>query len=266
MPLKSRTGVLVKRPALGAVIAGRFRPVERAFALAPVEAAEVAARQRHPHDALAVDVGAADAEARHRHVVDLRERRLRRIRSRNEPHDSARIGPERAPDRAVHRTRHHGVEARDDPLVLGGIDRLIRLDVLVALAVAVGVEDERRPALRLRHITRLVEHLGVDPADHRPAAAGPQRLVGVVAELQMMGPEAGVDERVLSRLGIEHRELAVRPLHREDLGRGMIGALLAEVRVVRRREPSPRTRPVPSCRIMPLWLLALVSQIFSSPQ
>src|SRR5262249_34824560 len=54
--------ILVERPALWAVIAGCGRPVERAFALAAVEAADVAARERHPDDALAVDVRAARAE------------------------------------------------------------------------------------------------------------------------------------------------------------------------------------------------------------
>ena len=83
-------------------------------------------------------------------------------------------------------------------LSLVGIERLVGLDVVVALAVAVGVEDKRRPPLRLHRIAGLVEHLGVEPADHRAAAAGPQRVVGVVAELQVMGLEARVDERVLA--------------------------------------------------------------------
>ena len=149
--LEARARVLVERPALRAVIAGGLRPVERPLALAPVEAADVAAAQRRPHDALLVDVGAADAEVRLRHVVDLRERGRRRIRSRSEPHDrrGAAEHADGAPDRAVDRARHHGVEAAGDALVLGRIDRLVGLDVVVALAVAVGVEDERRPPLRL---------------------------------------------------------------------------------------------------------------------
>ena len=40
--------ILVERPALGAVIAGRLRSVERTLALAPVEAAEMAARRATP--------------------------------------------------------------------------------------------------------------------------------------------------------------------------------------------------------------------------
>src|SRR5262249_7692946 len=61
--VEPRAGVLIKGPALWAVIAGRLGPVERTFALAPIERAEVTARERHPHDAVAVDVGAARAEA-----------------------------------------------------------------------------------------------------------------------------------------------------------------------------------------------------------
>src|ERR1700730_6245029 len=82
-------GIFVKRPALRAVIAGRLRSVERTFALAPVKAANMAARERHPHDALAVDVAAARAEARLRHVIDLREGGFRRVGAGIEPHDGA---------------------------------------------------------------------------------------------------------------------------------------------------------------------------------
>jgi hypothetical protein len=53
----------------------------------------------------------------------------------------------------------------------------------------------------------LVEHLGVEPADDRTAAARPQRVVLVEAELQMVRLEAGIDESVLHRLRVEHREL-----------------------------------------------------------
>jgi hypothetical protein len=54
---------------------------------------------------------------------------------------------------------------------------------------------------------RFVEHLGVEPTDNRTAAARPQRVVLVEAELQMMRLEAGIDERVLHRRRVEHREL-----------------------------------------------------------
>ena len=128
-------------------------------------------------------------------------------------------------------------------LSLAGSIADIRLDIVVALAIAVGVEHERRPALRLRRIAGLVKHFGVDPAGHRAGAAEPQRVVGVVAELQMMGAKAGVDEAILHRLGIEHRHLARRFFQREYLCRRVIGALLAERRIVHAahggRQPDP---------------------------
>src|SRR4029077_8680390 len=85
-PVESRTRVLVERPSLGAVIARRLWSVERPFALASIEAAEMPARQRHPDDALAVDVGAARAEAGRRHVEDLGQRGLWRVRSERHAH------------------------------------------------------------------------------------------------------------------------------------------------------------------------------------
>ena len=58
-----------------------------------------------------------------------------------------------------------------------------------------------------------------------------------------MGLEAGVDEAVLHRLEIEHRERPVRLLQRGKLGGGMVRALLAEIRVLgpahRGRHPHP---------------------------
>src|SRR5262249_2541312 len=66
---EARPRILVERPALRAMIARRLWSVERAFALAPVEAADVAAGERHPDDALAVDVAAARTEAGQRNVV-----------------------------------------------------------------------------------------------------------------------------------------------------------------------------------------------------
>ena len=49
---KARSGILIKRPTFGAMIAGRFWPVERAFAFPAIETTQVAARQGHPDDAL----------------------------------------------------------------------------------------------------------------------------------------------------------------------------------------------------------------------
>ena len=57
--------------------------------------AEMAAAERHPHHALAVDIGAARPEAGLRDVVDLGERGLRRVRRRDRA----------APRRPCRRTR-----------------------------------------------------------------------------------------------------------------------------------------------------------------
>ena len=174
--LKTRAWELVEAPALGAVVAGRRRSVQRARALAPVEAPHVPAGQRHPDHALPVDIAAPGAESRQRDVVDLGQRRIRRIGAGRQPYHRTRVRPVGTPDGAVHRTGHHRIEAGDHPLVPGGIDRLIGLDVLVALAVAVGVENQRRPALRRCRVAGGVEHLRIEPADHWTAAAGPPAL------------------------------------------------------------------------------------------
>ena len=141
----------------------------------------------------------------------------------------------RAPDRAVGRARHHRIEGRPEAHVLVRLLRLAGLGVLVALAVAVGVEHQRGPALRLLDVAGLVEHLGVDPADIAAAAAGahPQRLVGVVAELQMMRTEAGLVGGVFAGLRIVHRHPAVGAVERKLDRRRMARALLAEVGIVR---------------------------------
>src|SRR6266404_2061530 len=66
---------MVQGPALRAVVAGGLGPVQRTLALAPVEAAEMTAAEGHPHDTLAVDIGAARSKAGQWDVVDLGERR-----------------------------------------------------------------------------------------------------------------------------------------------------------------------------------------------
>src|SRR5581483_8173791 len=100
--------------------------------------------------------------------------RFRRVRSGVNPYHPgwAAKHADRPPDRVVDRTRHHRIEtgAASDALILGWIDRLIGLDIIVALAVAVGVEDHCGPALRFRRVTGLVKQFCVDPADNRSAA------------------------------------------------------------------------------------------------
>jgi hypothetical protein len=58
------------------------------------------------------------------------------------------------------------VDVHREPLVFRRIDRLVRLHIFIPLAVAVSVEDERRPALRLHLVAGFLEHLPVQPADH----------------------------------------------------------------------------------------------------
>src|SRR5439155_20202945 len=75
----------------------------------------------------------------------------------------ARESQRAAPHRAV-AGRRDAIERDVHAPVLVGIERLVRLGVFAALAVAVGVEDERSPALRLHLVAGLLEHLHIDPA------------------------------------------------------------------------------------------------------
>src|SRR6266571_8255177 len=157
--LQLRSGEWIERPALGAMFARGVRAGERSLALAAVETGEMAARERCPHHAFAVDVHSARRIAGERRLEHLGERGLRRIRSRIDADDEARIAEHRSPDRAVDRARGEPVETGHDALVLLRIDRIVRPDVVVAPAVAVGVQNERGPALRLLLVARLFEHL-----------------------------------------------------------------------------------------------------------
>src|SRR5262249_9952888 len=65
-----RPGQRIERPALRAVRSCCSRAIEH-LALAPVEGAHVAAGERHPDDAVAIDVHAARRVARHRRLVDF---------------------------------------------------------------------------------------------------------------------------------------------------------------------------------------------------
>src|SRR5581483_939553 len=51
--LEPRTGILLERPAFRTMVAGRLRAVQRALALAAVEAFQMPARERQPHHAVA---------------------------------------------------------------------------------------------------------------------------------------------------------------------------------------------------------------------
>src|SRR5205085_6785498 len=125
------------------------------------------------------NVAAARTEARHRDIVDFRERRLGWVRARVDAHDRTGIVADRAPDRAVLLVHRHGIDHLAETHVLARLLRTTRLGVLAALAVAAGVDDQRSPAHRLGGIVGLVPLLGIDPADHAAAAAArsPQRIV-----------------------------------------------------------------------------------------
>src|SRR4029077_12507574 len=113
--LEARAGERIKRKALRTFVAElRSGPVERTLALAPVEAADVAGVERDPHHTVAVDIHAANAEARRRHLVDFGKRRIGRIRSRREANNVARMAEVRAPDRAVGRRIGNAVHAEGD--------------------------------------------------------------------------------------------------------------------------------------------------------
>src|ERR1051325_9026785 len=111
----------------------------------------MSAGERRPDDALLIDVRAANTKTRKRYIVDFRQRSFRRIRTRNDPCHRARKSSHRAPNRAIDWTRHDGIETGHDALVLGRVDGLVRLDVGVALPIAIRIEDQRQwEARRLR--------------------------------------------------------------------------------------------------------------------
>jgi hypothetical protein len=164
-------------------------PFDLRLALRAVEARHVAAREHRPHHTVGGEVEPARSVALVGRQEQLRERGLTRVRSRNEVDDVAGlIEPGEsdvhrlAPDGVVDGARLNPVEGSHNALVLGGVEWLIGLHIGVALAVAVGVDDDRRPALRLHVVAGREVLLGVEPPDHaarRSARARPQGLIGV---------------------------------------------------------------------------------------
>src|SRR5688572_17062044 len=151
--LELREGLSVERPPFGTVLPRRRRTVELSGALAPVEAGEMPTRERRPDDAVAVDVHSARGETLNtslrvvpRQLVQLRERGRGWPAARSQSNDRAGETQRRSPHRSVRR-RRHGVKPRRDPLVLRGIEWRVGLDVVVASAVAVCVENQRGPPL-----------------------------------------------------------------------------------------------------------------------
>src|SRR2546429_9653277 len=95
------------------------------------------------------------------------------MRSRVETHDRTREVQRRGPDRAVGR-RGDSIEAGGGAFVFRGIDRLVGVHVGIALALALGVRNQGRPALWFFLIARLVEKLRVQPTPDRAPSPRPQ--------------------------------------------------------------------------------------------
>ena len=78
--LKPRPRDRIERKALGAFVALLgARPVEGPFAFAAVEAGDMTTVERHPDNAVAVDVHAANAKAGQRDAVELGHCRVGRV-------------------------------------------------------------------------------------------------------------------------------------------------------------------------------------------
>jgi hypothetical protein len=155
------------------------------------------AAERHPHDTLAVDVGAARSKAGWRDVVDLGESGGGRVRAGIEPHDRPLSGehPDRAPHRAVDRARHDRVKAAGDALILLRFDRLVRLNTGVALAVAIGVEHQCRLALRLA-----ASPVSSNTLVSSQPTTGPPPLVHDVSSLSKPNRRLSVSTQVSTRV------------------------------------------------------------------
>src|SRR4029077_19845815 len=242
---KSRPRILVEFPPLRAMVAGRIWTVERALAQTAIEADEGAARLRAPRHTIGIDVTAAHPDARFGHCEELRQLCLR-----VKTHEAglATEDADGVPDRAVLRIRHDcvGAGTAGNACVLAGVGRLAGLDVVIPLALAVGVDNEGCPPDSFLRVVCFIPHFCVDPACYRAGAGQPQSIVGVIAELWMMRAEASVDEVILHRLWIDHCDLTGTLVDRENLGVWVTGTLLAPVRVIHpahgRRQPDPALR------------------------
>src|SRR3984957_499803 len=138
----------------------------------------MAAREHRPDHAAQSDVDTARTERAFRRLIHFRQRGVGRIGARIDADDIAGLVDageaavhRLAPDGIVDRARHDAVERSGNALVLGRIDGVFRADIGIALAVAVGVDDERSPTLRGDAVMCLAELFGVEPADDAAAKA-----------------------------------------------------------------------------------------------
>src|SRR5688572_21909077 len=239
--------------------AGRRRSLQRALALAAIEACEVpAARKRSPNHAIRIDVDAprriADDTGRRieRRFVALADACLR-IDADDLPGHGSRHG---APDTAIGWMRNDAVNYPDGDLPIDG---------RIHLSVLIQVVPRPAPALRLRFVAGLVENPGIDPADgaaeHAVAVKG---LVLVGRELHVVRVEADVHLLELARLRIEVLDLAETRLLRREGSRRMRPAEggLVLGKTESRRHPDAalavHRRVIRDRRIVPIELVAPV--------
>src|SRR5262249_49928617 len=99
--LETRSRQRIERKDLGAFFpllsAGA---VEWALALSPIETGDVAAVERQPSDAVAINIHAANPEAGQRDLVDLGQRGFGWVWPWRHPHDVTGMCQTRTPDRA----------------------------------------------------------------------------------------------------------------------------------------------------------------------
>ena len=234
-PLHLGTRGRVQGPALGAVLPGGGGPVQH-VAPAAVEAGHVpAARQGGPHDAVGADVDAPRREpldgrvgVLERRLVVLGDARLGRVVAQLEPHDLPRHAARGGPHHAVRgRVGDDAVPPAAHLLVQGRVDVAGAAHPLGDAAVAVGVDDDRAPALRGLRVAGLLVDVDVEPADDGADRAEVQALAVLVAELQVVGVEAGVDELDVLRRRVVPGDVARRPVQRIVLRIGVVRALAA---------------------------------------
>src|SRR5205823_8189591 len=83
----------------------------------------MSAVERHPNHTVAIDVHAANSVSRHRHLVDFRKCRIRRVRSGADADDVAGVRQARSPDRTVGWTKGDPIKRKGNACVLVPIQR-----------------------------------------------------------------------------------------------------------------------------------------------
>ena len=270
--LHPRSRSRVESPPLDAVLPRGFRPDQHG-ALAPIEAGQVAAPgERRPDDSVPGNIDSPGRESPvlfgHIRVLEGRLVHLGRAGRRWVVPEHQTIDPARYPTRpgdpdgVVHRAHDDAIGEARELRVQVRIPGITRVPGPRDPPVAVGVDDRGAPALghlgpgrqACRSLVPNLIHEGTRwpvqqgggsyPADDPTVAAEVERIFRVLSELEVVGPEAGVDEREFLRVWMEHRSLPPAVGEREILRIGVGRALPAPIRVVPadadpRREPHP---------------------------